>query len=166
MRAAWRNNMSDAPFISKSKLLWGLQCRNLLWTAYNAKDLIPASDAATRGHFRPRCCDLLPEFRSWFRQVEPKVVDLLLPFRGFRYYHPAQHGSASMKAVLPALTGRGYEHLAIQKSGTASLEFMRVTHGDVAAEERQRVGHELEKYCGLDTEGMIWIADALRQLVS
>lgn len=69
------------------------------------------------------------------------MVDLLLPFRGFRYYHPAQRGSASMKAVLPALTGRGNDHLAIQEGGTASLEFLRVTHGDVASEERERVRH-------------------------
>ena len=67
----------------------------------------------------------------WAHLVEPRPqmdpekplawsVDLLLPFRGFRYYHPQQHGSASMKAVLPALTGSGYEDLAIQEGGTAS----------------------------------------------
>jgi hypothetical protein len=69
-----------------------------------------------------------------------------------------------MKAVLPALTGSGYEHLAIQEGGTASLEFLRVTHGDVAAEEHQRVRHRLDEYCGRDTEGMGWILDALRKL--
>lgn len=90
---------------------------------------------------------------------------LLFPFRGFRYYHPAQRGSASIKAVLPALTGRDYGHLAIQEGGTASLEFLRVTHGDVTEGERQSVRQQLEAYCGLDTEGMIWIVDALRQLV-
>jgi hypothetical protein len=110
------------------------------------------------------CCDLLPEYRSWYRQVERRIVDLLLPFRGFRYYHPAQCGSASMKAVLPALTGRGYEGLEIQEGGTASLEFLRVTYADVAPKERQRVRKQLEEYCGLDTEGMVWIVDTLRKL--
>jgi hypothetical protein len=38
-----------------------------------------------------------------------------------------------------ALTGRGYEHLEIQEGGTASLEFLRVTFGDVSQDERQRV---------------------------
>ena len=74
--------------------------------------------------------------------------------------------SASIKAVLPALTGRSYGHLAIQEGGTASLEFLRVAHGEVVEGERQRVRQQLEQYCGLDTEGMLWIADALRQLVS
>jgi len=32
---------SRAPYISKSKFLWGVQCPKLLWHAYNARHLIP-----------------------------------------------------------------------------------------------------------------------------
>ncbi len=110
------------------------------------------------------CCELLPEFKPWLKKVAPRVVDLLLPFRGFRYYHPKQNGSASMKAVLPALTGKGYENLAIQDGGAASREFLRVTFGNVANEERQRVRQQLEEYCGLDTLGMVQIVNGLRRL--
>jgi hypothetical protein len=109
-------------------------------------------------------CELLPEFKPWFRKVTPRIVDLLLPFRGFRYYHPQQHGSASMKAVLPALTGKGYENLTIQEGGTASREFLRVTFGNVSDEERHRVRQQLEEYCGLDTMGMVQIANRVRSL--
>lgn len=49
-----------------------------------------------------------------------------------------------MKAVLPALTGQGYESLAIQEGGAASREFLRVTFGDVTAAERRRVRRDLE----------------------
>ena len=59
------------------------------------------------------CCAAMPKFSPWLKTVEGRVVDLLGPFRSFDYYHPEQHGSASMKAVLPALTGKGYEGLAI-----------------------------------------------------
>jgi hypothetical protein len=111
-------------------------------------------------------CELLPEFKPWFRKVMPRIVDLLLPFRGFRYYHPQQHGSASMKAVLPALTGKGYEHLTIQEGGTASREFLRVTYGQVPAAERRRVRQHLEEYCGLDTLGMVQIVDKLKGLTA
>ena len=111
-------------------------------------------------------CELLPEFKPWFRKVTPRIVDLLLPFRGFRYYHPQQHGSASMKAVLPALTGQGYENLAIQEGGAASREFLRVTHGQVTAAERRRVRQHLEEYCGLDTMGMVSILQKLLQIVN
>ena len=69
-----------------------------------------------------------------------------------------------MKAVLPALTGKGYEGLAIQEGGMASREFLRVTFGDVPEAERQQVRKHLEEYCGQDTEGMIWIVEAQRKL--
>ena len=88
----------------------------------------------------------------------------LLPFRGFRYYHPQQNGSASMKAVLLALTGQGYDKLAIQEGGAASREFLRVTYGQVPDAERRRVRQDLEAYCGLDTLGMVDIVDQLKRL--
>ncbi len=112
------------------------------------------------------CCDLLPKFKPWLRKVTPRVVDLLLPFRGFRYHHPDQNGSNSMKAVLPALTGQGYEKLAIQEGGAASREFLRVTFGDVTAAERRRVRRDLEEYCALDTLGMVQIVDRLKRLTA
>ena len=110
------------------------------------------------------CCAAMPKFAPWFESVEDRVVDLLGPFRSFDYYHPDQHGSASMKAVLPALTGKGYDELAIQEGGTASNEFLRVTFGDATAEERQQVRQQLQEYCGRDTEGMIWIVEELGRI--
>jgi hypothetical protein len=112
------------------------------------------------------CCQFLPEHAVWLAQVEPRIVDLLKPFRDFHYYHPNQHGSASMKVVLPALTGKSYKDLAIQEGGAASLEYLRVTFADVPSAERQRVRRHLEEYCGLDTLGMVWIVDSLRSLSS
>jgi hypothetical protein len=41
----------ERPYVSKSKFLWGGQCRKLLWYAYNAKDQIPEPDAATQAIF-------------------------------------------------------------------------------------------------------------------
>ena len=110
------------------------------------------------------CCAAMPIFAPWFESVESRVVDLLGPFRSFDYYHPDQHGSASMKAVLPALTGKGYDELEIQEGGTASNEFLRVTFGDVSAKERQQVRQQLQEYCGRDTEGMIWIVEELGRI--
>ncbi|MGA2862939.1 MAG: DUF2779 domain-containing protein [Verrucomicrobiota bacterium] len=109
------------------------------------------------------CCELHPDFRPWLTGVEARMVDLLNPFRAFRYYAPGQNGSARMKAVLPALTGHSYDHLAIQEGGTASLEFLRVHFTDVPDAERQRVRRQLEEYCGQDTEGMIWVVEALEK---
>jgi hypothetical protein len=82
--------------------------------------------------------ELLREFKPWLRQVTPRIVDLRLPFRGFRSHHPAQNYSNSMRAVLPVLTGKDYESLAIQEGGMASREFLRVTYGQVTDAERRR----------------------------
>jgi hypothetical protein len=80
-------------------------------------------------------------------------------------YHPEQHGSASIKSVLPVLTGRSYADLEIQEGGQASLEYLRVHYGNVPEAEHRQVRQQLERYCGQDTEGMVWIVDALRTLV-
>jgi hypothetical protein len=113
-----------------------------------------------RGRLR-ECCECFPEITDWLRRVEQRIVDLLVPFRGFAYYHPAQKGSASIKAVLPAMTGSSYDNMAIGDGGTASREFVRVTFNDVPDVERQRVRQNLEQYCALDTLGMFFVLKEL-----
>jgi len=110
------------------------------------------------------CCDHLPDYADSLQEIEKRFVDLLIPFKAFRYYHPAQRGSASMKAVLPALVGDSYGGLEIQEGGTASLEFCRVTFGSVSKAEKARVRRSLEEYCSQDTMGMGKIVRALREL--
>lgn len=99
------------------------------------------------------CAEFLPEYQPWVAVVNKRIVDLLLPFRGFNFHHPDQCGSASMKLVLPALTGTHYSKLEIQEGGAASREFLRVTFTEVSAAERKRVRRALDLYCGQDTEG-------------
>lgn len=110
------------------------------------------------------CCESFPEFLPWLDGLESRFVDLLLPFRSFHYYHPKQFGSASMKAILPAMTGLRYDHLAIQEGVMASSEFLRITYTEVDEKERQRVRRELEQYCSQDTVGMISILKSLHNL--
>ena len=86
------------------------------------------------------------------------------PFQDFSYYHPDQHGSVSIKAVLPVLTGTSCDDLEIREGGQASMEFLRVHYGPATDAEREKVRRNLERYCGQDTEGMIWIVDELSRL--
>lgn len=44
-------------------------------------------------------------------------------------------------------------------------ETQKTTFGEVSEVERQQVRRQWEEYCGQDTEGRIWIVDALRVLV-
>ncbi|MFC1939930.1 DUF2779 domain-containing protein [Chloroflexota bacterium] len=107
-----------------------------------------------------------PEYSDWVEHVCSWLVDLLEPFSNFYYYHPAQKGSASLKRVLPAITGKGYDDLEINDGQVASITFLAATYGDIPEAERAQVMENLEKYCGRDTEGMIWIVDKLRELCS
>jgi hypothetical protein len=105
-----------------------------------------------------------PEYAEWVAGIRGRLVDLLKPFRSFQYYHPQQNGSASIKHVLPALTGQGYEGMAIGDGDTASRAFLNVTYGEATEEERQQVRADLEKYCSLDTEAMVLIIEKLKQV--
>jgi len=107
---------------------------------------------------------VFPEYDDWITGVRSRLVDLLQPFRGFYYYHPQQKGSASIKKVLPALTGQGYDGMEISEGNEASIKYYTVTYGEATEEECNKVRADLEKYCGRDTEGMIWIVERLREL--
>ncbi|MHA1185925.1 MAG: DUF2779 domain-containing protein [Candidatus Heimdallarchaeota archaeon] len=63
----------------------------------------------------------LPEYEEWVEQTKTRIIDLLTPFRGFYYYNPKQKGSASIKRVLPAITGKSYDDLDIAEGMTASI---------------------------------------------
>ncbi len=107
-----------------------------------------------------------PEYSDLIDKMCNRLVDLLEPFSKFYYYHPDQKGSASLKAVLPAITGRGYEDLKINDGQMASVHFLSAMFGDLPEEDKVQVMKNLEEYCGRDTEGMIWVVDKLRELVN
>ena len=112
----------------------------------------------------------LPEYAGWLGGVDARFVDLLVPFRNFDYYHPAQKGSASIKAVLPAMMGKGYEDLAISDGGSASLAYLEAVWGhiygmEVSKDQLEATKRNLGAYCGRDTEAMVWIVGKLGTLV-
>ncbi|MBU2520579.1 MAG: DUF2779 domain-containing protein [Nanoarchaeota archaeon] len=107
----------------------------------------------------------LPKHRKSIESALKRIEDLIKPFNAFHCYHPDQQGSASIKNVLPAMTGKGYSDMGIGDGATASILFTKVNYGDVSEKEKKKVRADLEKYCCLDTEGMIWIMDKLREMV-
>lgn len=114
-----------------------------------------------------KSAEAYPAYQPWLESIQNRFVDLLVPFKNFSYYHPLQAGSASIKAVLPALTQTSYKGMEIADGGTACLEYERVTFDpDVAEAEKMRVRHALEEYCKLDTQAMIDIYFALVKAAS
>ncbi len=108
--------------------------------------------------------EVFPEYTDWLEGILERIVDLLKPFSNFHYYHASQKDTASLKKVLPAVTGKGYEEMGIGKGMDASILYEKVTYSDATEEERARVREDLRKYCKLDTEGMIWIVKELEKL--
>lgn len=80
------------------------------------------------------------------------------------YYHPDQMSSYSIKKLAPALTGRGYEGLAIGDGMFAVAEWHRALRAETPEEEREAVRANLLEYCGLDAELMHDILERLRKL--
>jgi len=112
---------------------------------------------------------LLPDHAGWVKEANERFVDLLIPFREFAYYNPAQGGSASLKEVLPAVTGKGYEEFAIANGSEASIAYLYATFGTpdgkrASPGEVEESRKALERYCGRDTEGMVWIVEKLAEL--
>jgi hypothetical protein len=102
----------------------------------------------------------------WVDSLINRMVDLLAPFRSFNVYHPDQHGSASIKSVLPALTGKDYSSLAISNGKMASEAFLTAMYAGVSDDEKQQAFKDLEAYCGQDTLSMVDILRKLGELAS
>jgi hypothetical protein len=108
--------------------------------------------------------EAFPEYGDLLECILTRIVDLLFPFSQFLYYHASQKDTASLKKVLPAITGRGYEEMGIGDGMDASIAYERITYGSATQEEIARVRADLLKYCKLDTEGMIWIVEKLKRM--
>ena len=105
--------------------------------------------------------DAFPEYKKWVSDINPRIEDLLTPFRDFSYYHPLQAGSASLKKVMPALTGISYDELEIGHGDIASLRYMQMAFDETTAEEKRKIRRDLLKYCKQDTGGMVSIVEEL-----
>lgn len=107
-----------------------------------------------------------PAWRSMTDDLGARLRDLADPFRTFSVYHPAQKGSYSLKAVLPALTGAGYEGMPIADGQTAGRQWLQAVYKPgLPAADREAILADLRAYCGKDTGAMVEILAALRAMV-
>lgn len=110
--------------------------------------------------------EIFPEYKNWVDMIQNRIVDLIKPFRTFDYYNSNQHGSCSLKNVLPAIIGKGYDDLVIQEGGSAGQNWLLAIFGKLTNDEVKKIRNDLKLYCGRDTESMVWILDKLKELVS
>jgi hypothetical protein len=104
-----------------------------------------------------------PGYGEWVEGLQGRMLDLYSPFKSFHYYHPAQKGSASLKSVLPAMTGVNYDGLGINNGKVAGVAFLAAEHGKVSEADRVGIRGNLKEYCGQDTFGMVLIVKKLAE---
>lgn len=102
----------------------------------------------------------LPRHRAALRALLPRVWDLL-PVVREHYYHPAFHGSLSIKSVLPALVpGLSYDDLALRGGREAAVAYERGLES-VDDEARRAIQRDLLEYCARDTLALVELRRAL-----
>ncbi len=97
-----------------------------------------------------------PEFATPLLAINDRLVDLW-PITKANYYHPSQHGSWSIKAVLPAVApDLSYESLdGVQNGGMAMEAYEEAIHPDATSQRKAEIEKQLLTYCGLDTFAMV-----------
>ena len=99
-----------------------------------------------------------PEYATFLNDLNERVIDLMKPFSDEIINDPAFKGSASIKAVLPALLPElSYDDLDIQEGASASRLWKDVTLTNPGAPEREKVYADLVAYCTRDTWAMVAI---------
>jgi predicted RecB family nuclease len=105
------------------------------------------------GHRYP---DLLPGLSA----LVDRLVDLH-PLAKEHYYHPAMHGSWSIKAILPTIGANiDYANLVEVRDGEAAQSaYLEAIHEDTSADRREALRNALLAYCRLDTEAMVRLVE-------
>ncbi|WCL49285.1 DUF2779 domain-containing protein [Leptospira sp. GIMC2001] len=121
--------------------------------------------------FEKRCLQestqAYPEYKSWFESIRSFFLDAAIPFKSLDYYSPDQHGSASLKDILPALTGASHSHLDIQNGHAANLEYLKLIRtGEENLEVKKIIWNRLREYCKMDTYALYLIHKKLTEIVN
>ncbi len=105
----------------------------------------------------------VPEFVGEIHAIIDRVVDLE-PIARRHYYHPSQHGSWSLKAVLPAVCpDLDYGALeGVHHGGEAQQAYLEAVAPDTASERREEIRRQLLDYCKLDTLALVRIWEKFR----
>ncbi len=97
-----------------------------------------------------------PDLAPALHALIGRVVDLW-PIARNRYYHPSQHGSWSLKTVLPAaIPELSYDQLeGVQDGGMAVAAFMEAIAPATTVERKLEIERQLISYCELDTFALV-----------
>lgn len=110
----------------------------------------------------------VPRLADELAALEAKLLDLH-PVVKNCVYHPAFHGSFSLKHILtPLVPDLTYDDLVIVDGRVASVEIARLLFvaGKIPRHEHDRVRKDLLDYCERDTWAMVRLLERLRELAA
>ena len=109
-----------------------------------------------------RLASIFPDLEAQLTSIASRIVDLL-PVARDNWYHRDQHGSWSIKAVLPTISASGdYNSLAVSDGSAAQIAYLEAIAPGVTADRRAEIHQSLRDYCAKDTYAMV---EVLRHLV-
>ena len=108
------------------------------------------------------------QIKNELERINSNIVDFCEPFKKRQYYSKEMHGSASIKAVLPALypddPNLNYNSLPVVHNGDqASKAFISLKNK--SKEEQEKIRHWLLVYCELDTYARVKIWEKFKEIV-
>lgn len=103
-----------------------------------------------------------PTHREVLLAINERIVDLL-PIVRSHYYHPRQHGSWSIKFVLPAIApDLKYGDLEGVKDGCMAMAaYLEAIHPQTCSERKVDIRNQLLRYCKLDSYAMVRVWQVL-----
>ena len=111
---------------------------------------------------------MYPDLKDEMDRINGNMVDFLVPFKQRKYYCKEMHGSASIKAVLPALypddPELDYHNLPVVHNGEEASKTFLSLKGK-SKEEQEIIRHGLLVYCELDTYAMVKIWKKFKEIV-
>jgi len=100
--------------------------------------------------------DHFPRHRKSIKAIIDNIVDLIVPFRQRMIYSWKQHGSHSIKQVLPAFVkGMSYEGMTVSGGAEAMEAYHEMCNLIDNPSELKKSRTALLEYCGQDTLAMV-----------
>ncbi len=107
--------------------------------------------------------EMFPEYAEFMKDVNNRVVDLMIPFSEGWFVDKDFFGSASIKKVLPVLVSEfSYKELNIQEGASAQRLWMETILDGKNLETKNKIMTDLIEYCKLDTLAMVQLYKVLQ----
>ncbi len=110
--------------------------------------------------------EMFPEYADFMRDINNRIIDLMVPFDQGWFVDKDFYGSASIKKVLPVLVSElSYKELNIQEGGSAQRIWMETVLDGKNNEKKEQIMADLLAYCKLDTLAMVQLFKVLQTTV-